>query len=106
MLSSPEQHFISIHESIANLCEYCNLGFVSNNEFNNHMITLHSLPVATNNNTASISKNETIASYMNVNDTQLYESAFNGTLKTFLIPGDDSVDILEFMSKQKNKSKI
>ena len=103
LLSSLEQHFISTHESIANLCEYCNLGFVSNNELNNHMITLHSLPVATSNNTASISKNETIAPNMNVNDIELHESAFNGTLKTFLIPGDDSVDILKFMSKHKEQ---
>ena len=103
LLSSLEQHFISTHESIANLCEYCNLGFVSNNELNNHMITLHSLPVATSNNSASISKNETIAPNMNVNDIELHESAFNGTLKNFLIPGDDSVDILEFMSKHKEQ---
>ena len=103
LLSSLEQHFISTHESIANLCEYCNLGFVSNNDFNNHMITLHCLPVATSNNTASISKNETIAPTMIVNDIELHESAFNGTLKTFLIPGDDSVDILEFMSKHKEQ---
>ena len=98
MLSSRKQHFISTDESIANLCEYCNCGFVSNNELNNLMIILHSLPVATSNNTASTSKNGTIAPNMNVNDIELYESAFNGTLKTFLIPGDDSVDILEFMS--------
>ena len=103
LLSSPEQHFNSTHESIANLCEYCNLGFVSTNELNNHMITLHSLPVITTNNTASISKNETIAPTMNVNDIELRESAFNGTLKTFLIPGDNSVDILEFMSKHKEQ---
>ena len=49
------------------------------------MITLHSLPVATSNNTESISKNETIAPNMNVNDIELHESAFNGTLKTFMI---------------------
>ena len=67
------------------------------------MITLHSLPVATSNNPASISKNETIAPNMNVKDIELHESAFNGTLKTFLIPGDDSVDILEFMSKHKEQ---
>ena len=67
------------------------------------MITSHSLPVATGNYTASISKNETIAPNMNGNDFELHESAFNGTLKTFLIPGDDSVDILEFMSKHKEQ---
>ena len=103
LLSSLEQHFISTHECIANLCEYCNLGFVSNIQLNNHMINLHSLPVATSNNTASISKNETIATNLNVNDIELHESAFNGTLKTFLIPGYDSVDILEFMSKHKEQ---
>ena len=89
MLSSLEQHFISTHESIANLSEYCNLGFVSNNELKNHMITLHSLPVAISNNTASTSKNEKIAPNMNVNDIESFESVFNGTLKTFFIPGDD-----------------
>ena len=67
---------------------------------------LHSLPVATSNNTASISKNETIAPNMNVNNLELHESAFNGTLKTFLIPDDDSVDILEFMSKHKEQIQI
>ena len=103
MLSSLEQHFISTHESIDNLSEYCNLGFVSNNELKNHMITLHSLPVAISNNTASTSKNETIAPNMNVNDIELFESAFNGTLKTFIIPGDDKADIEEFMSKHKEQ---
>ena len=67
------------------------------------MITLHSLPVATSKSAASTSKNETIAPNMNVNDIELNESAFNGTLKTFFIPGDDSVDILEFMSKHKEQ---
>ena len=103
MLSSLAQHFISTHESIANLCEYCNLGFVSNNELHNHMITLHCLPVATSKNTASTRKNEAIAPNMNVNDIELYESAFISTLKSFLIPGDDSVDRLEFMSKHKEQ---
>ena len=103
LLSSLEQHFISTHESIANLCEYYNLGFAYNNELNNRMITLHSLFVATSNNTASTSKNEAIAPNMNVKDIELYESAFNGTLKIFLIPGDDSVDILEFLLKHKEQ---
>ena len=68
------------------------------------MITLHSFSVATGNNTAATSKNEKIAPNMNLNDIELYESAFNGTLKTFLIPGDDSEDILEFMSKHKEQN--